>query len=447
MSACATIHHEPHAAVHLWPLMILLGCACDLEPHYPSDDPLADCGNGQVAPDEECDDGNRVDGDGCSAECLNRASAVWTQILDGPSGASDCGRGIALAPDGNIVIAGSMSAGDTRQDMWIALLTPAGEVIWSQTTDGGAGYFDTFNDVEVSQDGTIYVVGTKWSSPEQVFAAETDTWVEALSLDGERLWSITLTGGAGVSSHAWELAAAANGVVVVGGRRIMGQDKAWSFNLNAQGEVLWDNLDDSDLRMHQMSTDVALAPEHDIYVVGYSSDAGVNVTERYYWLSRRSSTGDKIWTREIGKATKASNADSAALAIDKNGHLWIAYEVEGSKTYTTDIRIERLSPDAEIEFEDIYRGPGGNDDDIEAIAIAPTGAIVLAGDTYINGYKSNIWLQVYEPSGVVAWTRTIGEVGDDVSTAVTVDAGHVYATGCVGSQWLPSDVWAAKVVL
>jgi cysteine-rich repeat protein len=28
------------------------------------------CGDGHVCDDEECDDGNTIDGDGCSAQCL-----------------------------------------------------------------------------------------------------------------------------------------------------------------------------------------------------------------------------------------------------------------------------------------------------------------------------------------------------------------------------------------
>jgi cysteine-rich repeat protein len=32
--------------------------------------PPPDCGDGEKGDDEACDDGNRVDGDGCSANCL-----------------------------------------------------------------------------------------------------------------------------------------------------------------------------------------------------------------------------------------------------------------------------------------------------------------------------------------------------------------------------------------
>lgn len=448
MFVCEPSRREHRARIRLRLLTVLLGCACGLEPDYPADDPLPNCGDGEVGPDEECDDGNRADGDGCSAECLDRGSVSWTQEFDGPSGATDCGQGLALTPDGDIVVVGTASAGDTGKDMWIALMTPGGEVRWSRTSDGGAGYMDNFDDVGVAADGTIYVVGTKYSSVERVFAGDEDVHVEALSPEGERLWSTTMAAGSGVPNYATALTVDATGVVVVGGQRIVGASKAWSFKLDPEGELLWDVLDDSDLPAKQTPTDVAISPERDIYIIGYAYDSGMAPLEDpSYWLSRRSSTGDKVWTRGIGTATGDGGSDDASLAIDADGHLWVAYAIPGTSPSTADVRIERRSPDGALEFEDIYRGPANEDDHVRAIAVAPTGAIVLTGDTYVDGLQANIWLQVYDAKATIAWTRTIGEAGIDGGNAVASDAGHVYATGCIGSRWLPTDAWTAKFVL
>src|SRR5207244_11859901 len=42
--------------------------------------PVGNCGNGVVDPGEQCDDGNTVSGDGCSASC--RLEACGNGILD-----------------------------------------------------------------------------------------------------------------------------------------------------------------------------------------------------------------------------------------------------------------------------------------------------------------------------------------------------------------------------
>src|SRR5262249_8495038 len=47
------------------------------------------CGNGVVDDGETCDDGNRIDGDGCSANCLDEASkgGGCCSVGSGPEGA------------------------------------------------------------------------------------------------------------------------------------------------------------------------------------------------------------------------------------------------------------------------------------------------------------------------------------------------------------------------
>lgn len=441
MSACVSI---PRESV----LLAALACTCSFEPDYPDDDPLADCGDGQLAADEECDDGNRDDGDGCSAECLHRGSVVWTQVLDGPSGAIDCGEAIALTPTGELVIAGFMSAGDTRMDMWVAAMTADGELLWSRTSDGGADYLDTLDDVVVAADGTIYVVGSKYGSPEGVFADDQNTWIEALTPDGERLWGNTVTGDPGASNVVEAMALDGDGFVATGYQSVDNREKLWVFKVDATGDVRWQIVDDDDLSDFQLSLDIAVSPDRDVYMIGFTRKFAVTTGDPVFWLSRRSSTGDKIWTRELATARADSGSNHASLAIDSDGSVWVAYETDDpGDLYATDVKIERRTPDGTVTYEDLFRGPANRDDNVEALAIGPTGAIVLAGDTYVDGKRANIWLQAYDPGPAVAWTRMIGDVGADSSHAVTADADHVYATGCVGNQDLPSDAWVARLVL
>ncbi|MGK0362023.1 MAG: cysteine-rich repeat protein, partial [Bradymonadia bacterium] len=97
------------------------GCAADciIEPG---------CGNGVVENDEECDDGNLVDDDGCSAACLSEAVCGDGAVegseecddgnlddLDGCSAA--CENEFAIAPRGDsIELAGSIDDADAQWD-------------------------------------------------------------------------------------------------------------------------------------------------------------------------------------------------------------------------------------------------------------------------------------------------------------------------------------------
>src|SRR5262249_16648952 len=50
---------------------------------------LASCGNGQLNPGEECDDGNNVSGDGCSADCKIEFRFLATPVPAGGSVTTD----------------------------------------------------------------------------------------------------------------------------------------------------------------------------------------------------------------------------------------------------------------------------------------------------------------------------------------------------------------------
>lgn len=67
------------------------------------------CGDGKLDPGEECDDGNRIDGDGCSANCSKEGSS-----------AAKCGNGIVEAgeecDDGNVVDNDGCSSSCKRED-------------------------------------------------------------------------------------------------------------------------------------------------------------------------------------------------------------------------------------------------------------------------------------------------------------------------------------------
>lgn len=453
MSVCAFTLPE----IRFYAKLLLLGlaAACELEPDYPSlVDPIALCGNASLDPGEECDDGNRENGDGCSAECLGQGSSAWTVVIDGPAGGTDCGTAIAMTPDGDVVVVGYTTVGDMGEDMWITRMTSAGETKWTKTRDGGAMYFDIYDEVAVSSDGIIYIGGTQYSSATQVLDADRDAWVEALAPDGTRLWGVKLDGG-GTYNYAESIAADSTGVVVVGGQTVQGAIKAWAARLDSTGAIEWEATDDSDLLQVQSALGVKLSADRDVYIVGSTMNSSFEANkDRHLWLTRRGSTGDKAWTRLIevsadGASNIARSSGHASLALDAAGRIWIAYEIlSDSDAFSTDIKLIRMSSDATtIDFEYVYRGPGGKDDTLGTFSIGQSGALLLIGDTEVNGSGKEAWLQVHDTNGERLWSRTFGYTFDDFGTGITADQDYAYLTGCVRSNSLPTDVVVAKYVL
>jgi hypothetical protein len=73
-----------------------------------------------------------------------------------------------------------------------------------------------------------------------------------------------------------------------------------------------------------------------------------------------------------------------------------------------------------------YDGPASAGDYGYGVAIAGDGAVLVVGDSYVEGEGMNLWLARYESSGALAWSRTLhgGEPGQ-----AQQDAGRAIALG------------------
>jgi cysteine-rich repeat protein len=74
--------------------------------------PTTSCGNGQVEPLEACDDGNLVDGDGCSSKCQPDGAPTSADICPGQS--------VKLWKGSTVILAGSTATyvDDYRASCW-----------------------------------------------------------------------------------------------------------------------------------------------------------------------------------------------------------------------------------------------------------------------------------------------------------------------------------------
>ncbi|MCA9651775.1 MAG: hypothetical protein KC501_17810 [Myxococcales bacterium] len=96
--------------------------------------PIA-CGNGVVEADETCDDGNTLDGDGCSARCRPSGSEVWVDVQAGADGGDDRAVALGLRPTGGVAMAGTLATADGTPLATASLYALDGAVVATWTDD------------------------------------------------------------------------------------------------------------------------------------------------------------------------------------------------------------------------------------------------------------------------------------------------------------------------
>ena len=108
---------------------------------------------------------------------------LWVRRHDGPVNGADEATGIALAPDGSVVITGFSEGDGTNMDFLTVCYSPAGVEQWTARYDGPDHDFDEARAVVVDGDGNVYVTGSSWGDRYDYLTIKYDSegneqWVE-----------------------------------------------------------------------------------------------------------------------------------------------------------------------------------------------------------------------------------------------------------------------------
>lgn len=380
-----------------------------------STDPTGACPDGDVGAGEACDDGNDVNGDGCNNDCQSSATQLWEYRSDEPGSGGI--RGIAIDADASVVVGGF--SGLSR---WVARFSPELAPQWTQ--EYGGGETGIVRDVALG-DGVIYAAGAHRTD-----ADGHDVWVAGLSPDGELVWEDTLSGGLG---DDWlTQATVADGDLVVAGLAL--SDMLWIRRYGADGVMKWTAshpIGATYKNIYPLGPGLTATP--DAIVVGWSQyamagvpeflvayphaggapswtatlpgtqgnifaiaadpggDLALAVVDNFMALAvrRTTSTGDVLWS-----STDCDGRSARDIAIDTQGDIVVIGD--GPAKGGTNIRLCKFSPDGELRWgKDIDGGFG--DDFGYAVAIAGDDRIVAGGSVLTGPNNSDAWLAVFSP--------------------------------------------------
>ncbi|WP_456366177.1 CGP-CTERM sorting domain-containing protein [Thermococcus sp.] len=162
---------------------------------------------------------------------------------------------------------------------------------------------------------------------------------------------------------------------------------------------------------------IAIAPNGDIIIVGNTFGFGAGGSD--FWVLRLNGNGDIIWQKTFG----GSDDDYAnAVAIAPNGDIIVAGDTSSFGNGGWDTLVIRLDGRGNVKWEKTY---GGEDNEYtNAVAIAPNGDIITAGSTSSFGAgNADIWVMRLSPSGDVKWQMTYGGPKDDEAYGVALTPG------------------------
>jgi hypothetical protein len=327
-----------------------------------------------------------------------------------------------------------------------------GSVDWTRQFGTTGASTDIAQSVAIDGAGNAYVVGQVFATlPGQPNSGGADAFVRKYDGSGNLVW--TRQFGTSGNDFAAAVLVSGNAVYVGGGVRgalpgfsFAGVDDAYLMKYDTNGNLVWTDQFGSAAGEQVMGIagDASVFPTV-IYVIGPTNDAlpdqtwagGTDAYVRKY--SDNGSTTSVPWTRQFG--TAAADA-SKGLALDATG-IYVAgrtdADLDGAFPETfkgsTDAFVRKYDASGNVVWT---RQFGTSLVDIAFNIAADASSVYVVGrtDADLDGtgpetFKGNkdTFVQKYDASGNVIWTRQVGTSSVDVALAVSVDAAGVHLAG------------------
>ncbi|MBZ5711859.1 PQQ-binding-like beta-propeller repeat protein [Nannocystis pusilla] len=319
------------------------------------------CGDGIVAADEACDDGNDEPNDGCDADCNVTGEVVWT--VEGPGELLD----LAVAPDGTIIACGVDST------PFLTAFAPDGSELWTRDVK-------SFGEIAVDAEGRIFVL----SSHDGVLSYEAD---------GADRWEF-LPGGKPLDARGID--ADEEHVYIA---TYEDSERLTVRGVDGDsGEIVWETLTPAGEQFHAL----------DLTVVG----------DRVYAVGTRSTEEPAL--RAMAAVFTTSGELLPFALEDGMSHQWTAAAaaddgglvVAGDGGEAPGLLVRRVGPDLTEKWTSVTPGPQPSKP--ERLAVGPGGRVAVAGSRPI---EHGSLVRLHDSAGVVLWSSQF--VHDDANVETT----------------------------
>ncbi len=287
---------------------------------------------------------------------------------------------------GNIYITGF---GGFNQSMWDYITMKcdsSGNIKWIRTYNGPANETDQANDIELDNEGNVYVTGGS-----KGIGTDYDFATIKYDSSGNEQWVVRYNGPAFDSDIAGHISVDADG------------------NVYVSGSSLGSNT------------------SYDIATVKYNS------LGQPQWAKRYNGTAD-------------GNDLSQGLEVDFSGNIFVAGTSDSTGSLYDYVTV-KYNPSGNTEWVKRYNGPANDGDLVSSMSLDNSGNAYVTGWSFGNGTQSDYATVKYNTSGVEQWTARWDDFASsyDYANDIAVDVDeNVYVTGISQGMGTDNDYTTVK---
>ncbi len=410
---------------------------------------LASCGDGVVDEGEDCEPG--LGGPACASDCSFEPGALlWRQRYNGSSDAGDFGYGVAVAPDGGVLVVGDSFVEGEGSNLWLARYEADGAPSWSTTFNGepGEAFQDAGRGVALGPGGEIYVTGFSYRQ-----ASGFDVLIASFDPQGELAWSARHDGPASGLDMGEAIVVDEDELLVVGtvDTGPGGLDDMWIARLRADGELKWSTRYDHGVGGNDRGYGIARIADSGFAVTGtveVGEDGQLEGGDA--WLGRFDLDGALLWSTTHGGVHGQLAYDAGlAVSVDPGDGSLVVAGYESPAAESSDIWIARYDPGGALLWTRTYNEQLSDSNMAYGLAHGEDGEILAAGFRLRMNEGEDVWVRKYTREGEVVWTRTHDDAGYyDIARGVAVDPrGRVLVAGFSFAEATGHDGWLGAFAL
>jgi len=326
----------------------------------------------------------------------------WLCQLGGAG--DDEANGVAIAPNGRIYIIGYTynappvtTGGDRLTTAWLAQYDEQGNRHWYRQLSETVPQIAT--SLAIAPDGNLYIAG--YTAPER---DDWQVWLAGYDASGRERWRRIL-GRHSEDIVAYVAAGQRDAVYLVSNavdnavdpHAATPEPPLWLASYRRDGEPQWRQAIGS--ADETLCSGLATDADDNIYLAGCNDAA--NASHRCAWLAKYNCSGQRLWQQALGSA---ADEESTGIAVDRQGNAYLAGftygAIAGANAGDADAWVACYSPEGELRWAQQIGTEG--EDGCNAVAVDARGNVYLAGytDSALGGERAgdyDAWLAKLEP--------------------------------------------------
>jgi hypothetical protein len=348
----------------------------------------------------------------------------WVQRYDGPGHGADRATQVAVDGNGNVIVTGDSLDANGYRDFYTAKYSAAnGALLWEKRYDGPGNGDDYAKALVLDGSGNVIVVG---ESDGGVSSIDIYT-VKYAAADGAILWEKRHDGTQSSIDAGNAVAVDGNGNVVIAGYADNATGRYDYYTAKyaaANGAVLWERNDNGPGNSNDYAIGVVVDAGGNAVVTGSSFDSVTGFAD-FHTAKFASANGAPLWDRGYGGPADSHDLVTA-LAMDASGNVIVTGASIGVENSIDFFTAKYAASNGGVLWEHRYNSPENGDDFPEALAVDPSGNVIVTGTSDTGFGDTDCYTAKYNAAdGELLWQRHYyGPVnGDDEGRSVAADGG------------------------